>query len=477
MIIFALYSFQGFKLNNDFWFLIKTGETILKEGFINIETFTIHSGLTFIPQQWLTDIIFYFIYSNLGIRGMYFLVLSCGFIIAFLLFKMCLLVANDRKKAVFNTIISIIFLLLWSDVLTTRPQLFDAISFTLELFLLESFIKKNKTKYLYFIPVISVLLINYHASMWIMLFVLMIPYYVEYIILKCKNKPVNYSIKPLLISTIISLLIGFINPYGIDAIKYLINSYGISKINNLVLEMHAVEITDVGGRVVFMIIFLLLYSFYYNKNENRIRYFLLCIGLSYLALSHYKGIIFLGIVIPLILGYNFRNRERKLDIKLRMKDKIIYTICMIVLLELVIIQVPLKDGVKIKEFADYLDQNASHDIKLYTNYDDGSYMEYRGYKCYIDPRAEVFLKANNHVEDIFDEYYDLEIGVLDPKEFLNKYMFDYLLVSSDSYMLFNELKNNSEYVEVFSKKLNDSDNITKYLYKRVIAEKDKRVVK
>ena len=31
-----LYLFIDFKLDNDFWFLINTGKTILKEGFIKI---------------------------------------------------------------------------------------------------------------------------------------------------------------------------------------------------------------------------------------------------------------------------------------------------------------------------------------------------------------------------------------------------------------------------------------------------------
>ena len=100
--------------------------------------------------------------------------------------------------------------------------------------------------------------------------------------------------------------------------------------------------------------------------------------------------------------------KKDCDIKLRLMDKVIYLSCIVGCLIYIIFFIPLKDGVEIKEFADYLDENASHDIKLFTGYNDGAYMEYRGYKCYIDPRAEVFLKNNNHVEDIINEYYDLE---------------------------------------------------------------------
>ena len=50
--------------DNDFWFLINTGRYILNHGFPVIEPFTIHQGLSFVVQQWLTDVIFFFIYDS-----------------------------------------------------------------------------------------------------------------------------------------------------------------------------------------------------------------------------------------------------------------------------------------------------------------------------------------------------------------------------------------------------------------------------
>lgn len=462
-VVLLIFSIQSFRLDNDFWFLVNLGKTILKEGFIHIEPFTIHSGLYFIPQQWLTDIIFNFIYSNFGIRGIYYLVLLCSAIVMFLLYKTCILVCNNKKWAMIITIFTSIFLMLFSDTITTRPQLFDAIIFSLELFLLESYVQKNKQKYLYFIPLMSIFLINYHAAVWLMLFVLMIPYYIENIILRYKKQEV-YKLRPLIIVTIASLVVALINPYGFEAIKYLINSYGISKINNTVGEMKPVTISSLGGLGLYIVIFLILVTFYQNKNNNKIRLFLLFIGLAYLTLSHYKGIIFFSVSIPLILGYNCRKNNDDYNMKLCLTEKIVYAICIIGIISIIMFAIPMKNEITIAEFADYLDQNASHDIKLYTNYNDGAYMEYRGYKCYIDARAEVFLKKNNHVEDIFDEYYDVEIGKQNPKAFLEKYHFDYLLVGENSYMLYYELSNNSQYEVVLSKIDNQYDEI-KYLFK------------
>lgn len=462
---FLIYLFIDFKLDNDFWFLINTGKTIVKEGFITIEPFTIHSGLSFIPQQWLTDILFNFIYSNFNIRGMYYLVIMCNVLILFLSYKLCYLVSNNRKKTIIVTIFTDIFLIT-SRIISTRPQLFDIIVFLLELLLIESFIIKNNKKFLYFIPLISLFLINAHASMWPMMFVLMIPYFCEYIVCKCKKKE-TFKIKPLIIVLIISLLLGFANPYGLEAIKYLFNSFGMKKINWLIKEMNPVDISGTFGLIVYIIMFIMLYSFYHNKGNNRTRYFLLCIGIIFLSLNHYKALLYLAVLFPLIFGYNFKNKRKEIKIRVLLYEKIVY-ICLIAgVFLLITTNVKLKDDVDIVEFADYLDSNANKEIKLFTDYNNGGYMEYRGYKCYIDPRAEVFLKSNNHKEEIFDEFFDLENCNLDIKSFLDKYNFDYLLVDDSSKCLFNELKDSKKYKEVLSKITDISGNDKTYLFENV----------
>ena len=460
-----LFIIIGFVLDNDFWFLINTGKTILEKGFINIEPFTIHSGLSFIPQQWLTDIIFYLIYQKFDIRGMYFFVIICNFIVIYLSYKLCYLVSKSRKKSLIFTII-IDSILIFCKFLTTRPQTFDIIFFLLELLLLESYISQNNKKYLFAIPIISLLLINLHASMWLMMFVIMIPYFAEWLIKRIK-KQVTFNIKPLIIVSIISLFLGFVNPYGIEAIKYLFNSYGVSKINSIIFEMMPLNIGNIFGIIIYGIIFFILYSFYYNKGNNKIRYFLLGMGMIFLALNHYKGLLELLVVMPLLLGYNFKNKQKEKEIKVYFYEKIVYIILIMTLGIFILTNTKLSDDVDIKEVADYLDKNSSHDIKLFTGYNKGGYMEYRGYKCYIDPRAEVFLKANNKKEDIFDEYFDLSNAEIKAKDFLNKYNFDYLLIDSTENNLYNELQDNPNYKEVYS-------NVDKkiYLYENLSKKKN-----
>ena len=81
---------------------------------------------------------------------------------------------------------------------------------------------------------------------------------------------------------------------------------------------------------------------------------------------------------------------------------------------------------------------------LYTGYNDGGYLQFLGYKTYLDPRAEVFLKANNKKSDIFIEYYNLQNNELNGYDFLNKYKFDVLILDRDDVL--NKYVNNYKIV-------------------------------
>lgn len=458
------------RLDNDFWFLINTGKHILNSGFPTIEPFTIHADLQFVVQQWLTDVIFYLIYSKFNIYGMFIFMSIMNILIAYLIYKTCLLLSNNKVKI--SIIMTILVDLIFSiSFVTTRPQLFDVLLLLTELYLLESYFKKDNKKYLLGLPVVSLLMINLHSSLWTMIFVFLLPYYAE-IVLKFKKE--KNRLKQLISITIIMLLIGLLNPYGIESIKYLFTSYGIEVINNYVSEMLPITVTS--HLILFIYIFIVLISFYYNKGNNKIRYFFLTLGTCYLGLSHYKGYLFFIIASVLPLSYNFKEvfKEQN-EVKYDLGSYKKYLIMLFLIYSLGIyaaffFTVDIKERAKpyLYEVSDYLDENATKDIKLYTSYESGSYLEYRGYKCYIDPRAEVFLKANNKKEDILDEYYKLQTEDYDYEAFLTKYDFDYLVVT-ESDKLYNYMdKTNYEMVyEKLTKTPFQKEKLNIRIYKRM----------
>lgn len=449
-----------FKLNNDFWFLINTGKYIINNGIPHIEPFTIHSNLTFVVQQWLTDIIFYFIYSKFNIYGMYIFTITMELLIIYLMYKVCLLISNNKIKL--SIIITVLIMLILNrDFITTRPHLFDILFLTLELYLLELYIKRNNKKYLLGLPIISLLMINLHSSIWPMLFVFLLPYYVGRINLKFTTKE-NYKLKSIIIVTIIMFIFGFINPYGIEAMKYLFNSYGIDYLDKVVIEMSPPDIKQ--SLMLFVFIFIVYLSYYINRKDKiNLRYLLLTLGTTYLTLEHNRGVMFLLIVSIITLSDNLKQFFNKETIsKAKKKDNYIYIILLIFLSLIYLYSLDFETENKMfhSNIANYLDENTTKDITLYTGYGEGSYYEYRGYKCYLDPRAEVFLKSNNKKEDILFEYYLLQNGIISYQDFIDKYNFDYILVSDKDVIYYQIIKDNT-YEKVYEGTSIEDDNLLK----------------
>ena len=147
------------------------------------------------------------------------------------------------------------------------------------------------------------------------------------------------------------------------------------------------------------------------------------------------------------------------------KEVPVYSIIILVLIVLIIPFIKEKDTYTIEDptrakIVNYLNKNTSKDkVILFTYFNDGPYLEYNGYKVYMDTRAEIFLKKNNKKEDIFDEYYKVLIGKIDYEKFTKKYNFTHLLVNKNT-KIDDYLKHNKNYRKVYTYK-----NI--YLYERI----------
>ena len=72
--------------------------------------------------------------------------------------------------------------------------------------------------------------------MWYFQFIFLIPFIANTIKIK-KVTIANIKLKPLLLVALIMFLVGFLNPYGLEAITFIFKSYGIEKINEIVGEM------------------------------------------------------------------------------------------------------------------------------------------------------------------------------------------------------------------------------------------------
>ena len=456
-LFFAL--FMNFSREADTWFLLSHGRYVLENGIPYTEILSMHSNFSFIMQQWLSSTIFYLIYKTFGEIGFYIFYLIINAVITYLIYKLCMVITN--KKIYASTITSVLcMVILQLNFIEVRPQIFSYIILLILMIILEEFYKNEKSRLIYLLPVVSLLLINLHAAFFPIFIIVCMPFLFEYFINKDKR------LIKLVVLIIIGIIVSLINPYGIKALMYGLQSYGVGNTNSFIIEMAPFNLLGKNNKeyLLFLCIFLLVnlvMILFGNKKKYNIHMILFIYGFFVMGLLAFKNTGFYYLLAMPFMS-KIINVEDGVEEKLPYKTYLILGVILIAFLGYKIYdkEYVLKSG--IEDVINYLDNNANKNISLYTDYKNGSYVEFYGYKPYIDTRAEVFIKKNNKKEDILDEYFKLYLGELDMRKFTDKYKFDYILVNKyDEY--YKYIKKCSDYELVYKGK----DKIT-FIFKRNI---------
>ena len=459
-------------LDNDIWFLLNSGRYVLEHGIPHIEPFTIHDDFEFLMQQWLSACTFWIVYSNFGAFGLNVLVFICYAFLVFIIFKLCMKVSEEYFFMSF--VLTLFASIMVSFFMVQRPSIFSTLILAAELYLLESYVISKNSRYLIILPTLSVILINLQAAMWPMLFVLMTPYLIDSFGFKIGIiAGQGYKRKGLFIALFFMLIFGMINPYGIDSMTYLARSYGHAEISNGVLEMLPPVINSIFGIIIFGCIFVVIATYiFYRKGSTKLRYVLLTLGTTYMALTSVRNFSFFAICATFSLAYYLKDaripvRQNETTNKTLLLRKIL-----IGLLIVVIIFYFYKTGnnnneandeyAKLRSTVEYLKSNEDvSKVMLYTGYNDGGMAEFLGVPAYIDPRAEVFVKENNKKSDVMEEYIFLQSGNIYYKEFLDKYDFTHLILTKNDILYLNLIHDSSYFISyanesyaLFKKKIN-----------------------
>lgn len=428
-------------LNNDIFFLLSHGRYVFQHGWPTVEPFTFHEGLHFVMQQWLSASIFYYVYSLFGFTGLYILAYLVYLSYGYLGYKLSMLLSNNNLPVSATTSLGMCIGI--GYFISLRPWLFSTLIIFFEIYCLELFIIRRKYIYIFILPLLALLLINLHAALWPIFFIISIPYIIDG--LPFKIKWINFHSYPLcalIISIVIALPLSFLNPYSIDSIKYLYNSYGNKYINLLVNEMGSPYFKSIIG-IFFYAIYagiVFLYSIY-KDGSSRFRYILLILITSYMGLASTRSIQYFCITIP-FLSYYYRDFDI-LSVKKNKNKKSIYIMSLLLIIVYIFIITQSPRNTEKNFFGNSIPVGAVQYIKMnldvpkmriFNDYDTGSLLIFNGIKPFIDPRAEVFLKSNNKKEDILNDYCEVYLGKIHYLDLIQKYRFTHFLTVRGSLM-------------------------------------------
>lgn len=431
---------------NDTFFTIPTGNYIIENGVDDAEPFTFHEGLKFIKLRWAFDVLVASLYNSFGFQGLYIFTILIYIIIGISVFW----ILSIKHNNIFSPfLITLLMLISLSEWITCRAQIISYLIFAIELFLIQKLLETNKNIYIFLLCFCSLLLVNFHSSVWLVYFCPFLAYIGSWMLLKlniCKNKYIaeileyeKYSISKLVISLILCLITGFITPLGLSPFTYMFKvMHGVSTdfINELQFIDTSMQIN------IFIVMLIPVICIVTSKVKIKPSDFLLIYGFYVFALivkrNYLISVIFWTYPITNILvSYFVQNNKKHVlgSIDSFFENNVTIELIMILLFVGITIY-----GIKSREnqefvsnsfpikATEYIKNNLDIEkMRLYTGFDYGSYLEFNGVEVFLDSRSEIYTSEFNNVtilEDWVNCFYDeMPIG-----ELITKYDLTHILV-------------------------------------------------
>lgn len=190
IIVFA-FALAPKTLQNDTFYTISIGEHIMENGIDRVDPFS-WSDLKYTYPHWLYDVGIYLIYNLGGMTGIYISTIILSMILGVMLYVTNLKI---NKNNLFSFVLTMGVMFMMRDFLAARAQLVTFILFVTEILLIECFLETKKKRYAISLMAIAALIANLHAAVFYVFFVLMMPYFGEYIIILLRESHLSYKIR------------------------------------------------------------------------------------------------------------------------------------------------------------------------------------------------------------------------------------------------------------------------------------------
>lgn len=457
-------------LQNDTFYMIKLGEDILKNGIDLVDHYSWVANLSYTYPHWLYDVFIYLIHNNFNYLGIY---ISNMVIFIVLVLSIYIINLKTNKNELMASIISIVSIPCLIGFVTARAQLITGILFLWEVFFIEKLIDKGKKKYVFLLALISLLVANLHATIWLFYFILYLPFIGEHIvykILQLRKKKIDKSskliirevknFKLLILSFVIGFFMGFLSPSKICFTYVFRVMMGNSQ--NYILEHAPMILISNISFLIFILVILIILIF--SNTKIKLNELFMIGGLIFMSLSSGRHSFFFYIIGLLYVSilcsrYLIEKKDITLEVltNLFVKNKIIYIVGLILVSIVSFIKfqdnysfeyVPVEDYPV--EAVDYIKENLNvNKIHLYNDYNFGSYLLFNDIPVFIDSRCDLYLKEFNGLDySIFDDVMNIKY---DYEEKFDFYGVTHALVSKTS--ILNKLfEKDSNFTIIYSDK-------------------------
>lgn len=228
LLFLSVHSFES--IGQDIGRHLKIGEMIWQTKEIprtNLFSFT-EPNFSFINHHWLSEIVFFGIFSFFGFTGLI-LVKAILIFMAFLLLFFAIREHARSWPILISLLISIFIFIERTEV---RPEIFSFIILAFFLFALLRSKYENIHRYIWFLPIAQIFWVNFHISFFIG------PFLISAFLIDNLINGSGGNIKSVISIWILTIAASFVNPNGVQGALLpfkILNEYGYSIVENQTL--------------------------------------------------------------------------------------------------------------------------------------------------------------------------------------------------------------------------------------------------
>lgn len=473
-----VFSFASFGINDsDVAQYLASGKYIVEHHFApstNVYAYP-NLGYKMVCDEWLFHVIVYSIYAFVGFTGL------AIFQIAIVISIFVLLYLAGRRVARPTVLLPILLVALLAahERFMLRADLLSLLFVVMYIYILEKYESDKNTKLVYALPFLQLIWANFHGF-WIVGLIIMAIYIFSDFVIKIWRKTFNsiFDYK-LLVIFIMSILVGFVNPYGVAGFKVpfeRLTELGGS--HSALLDFNAdfyspfsqtSEARHLSVEMYKILLALSLVILLARIKKITLRHILLYAAFLLMSINFIRNIPMFAVVPGFILPQHLNDLVDQIKLRLsQKKTEIAHWLVIIIFIistifissTLVSNKFYLREG-RTRRFG--LEMNtlvfpikAVEFIKenklagpLFNDYNIGSYLNWRLY-----PEQSAFIDGRTNSYDVkfLEDYFKIMVGTTPYQEVVLKYNINYFLLnhkSNDTKLIIPRLYNDPDWALVY----------------------------
>lgn len=301
VVVFTMPPAESYQDPDTFWH-IEVGGQVLDTGQVPhtaIHTFWGDDKLPYVPHEIGFQVVIAWLYRAFGWAGTYLLTASCLLLLALGLYRMMLVSRRELgldsrgREAILTLLLLPVLWGIYDIYFTTRPQMISAFLIVWFFVFLREFQLRPAARYMVLLPLLSLLIANFHSGVWPVIVVFLGMALLEALVTRrLIRRRVGWR---WLVVTLSVLSVGFLNPGGAKSILFIL-TVTQDNFNLLINEWKAIQFNSMGNltATLMLLSFVALLPFSVKKRFFRFEFML---GIFFLGVSNYKYHLFLWLFV------------------------------------------------------------------------------------------------------------------------------------------------------------------------------------